>query len=70
LSLALSLRLDVNAFRTAHLYAPDVDALLKAHKPLLLGLFALYRTRRRTRGLSVDGWMEVLEESRLLTVGM
>lgn len=67
LRLPLSLLSDVNAFRSKYLYVPEVDELLKAHKPLLLGIFALYRSRHRTRGLTVDGWLELMEESRLLS---
>lgn len=57
--------LDVNAFRTNHLYTAEMDQLLKANKPLLLGLFAMYRSRLRTRGLVVDGWTDLLENCKL-----
>jgi|AntAceMinimDraft_1070359.scaffolds.fasta_scaffold20537_1 hypothetical protein len=59
--------LDANAFRRTQLYTLDADAVLRAHKPLLLGLFAWYRSRLRTRGLVLEGWVALLEESRLLT---
>jgi hypothetical protein len=41
--------LDVNAFRTLHLYNSEVDAVFKANKTLLIGIFALYRTKARTK---------------------
>ena len=58
---------DINEFRRKQLYDAEVDETIKAHKPLILGLFASYRSRRRTRGLCADGWMEMLTECRLLT---